>query len=187
MGRNFPAIEFTGKKYPDLAFSNVDRYGQTIVENTRTTFRSATSGSSKTALLAGCISSVCVILALIAIAIFLIMRRKRNFDTETNTSEKVVLYSTVLLQQNDTGDKRDFCSDYTALKEQGGYSFVSLDYEHVVLNPSSACPRVTYAEINKDTNKHENVAHSDDSPNAATEQTQNDDMKALYATVNKNK
>ena len=25
-GRNFPAIEFAGKKSPDLAFSNVDRY-----------------------------------------------------------------------------------------------------------------------------------------------------------------
>ena len=24
--RNFPAIEFAGKKSPDLAFSNVDRY-----------------------------------------------------------------------------------------------------------------------------------------------------------------
>ena len=75
------------------------------------------------------------------------MRRKKNFDTGTNTSEKVVLYRTVSLQQNDTGDKRDFCSDYTALKEQGGYSSVSLHYEHVVLNPSSACPQVTYAEV----------------------------------------
>ena len=27
VGRNFPAIEFAGKKSPDLAFSNVDRYG----------------------------------------------------------------------------------------------------------------------------------------------------------------
>ena len=26
VGRNFPAIEFAGKKSPDLAFSNVDRY-----------------------------------------------------------------------------------------------------------------------------------------------------------------
>ena len=26
MGRNFPAIEFAGKKSPDLAFSFVDRY-----------------------------------------------------------------------------------------------------------------------------------------------------------------
>ena len=25
-GRNFPAIEFAGKKSPDLAFSNVDSY-----------------------------------------------------------------------------------------------------------------------------------------------------------------
>ena len=28
VGRNFPAIEFAGKKSPDLAFSNVDRYGR---------------------------------------------------------------------------------------------------------------------------------------------------------------
>ena len=42
-------------------------------------------------------------------------------------------------------------------------------------------------KFDEDTNKHENVVNSDDSPNAATEQTQNDDMKALYATVNKNK
>ena len=28
VGRNFPAIEFAGKKSPDLAFSNVDRYVQ---------------------------------------------------------------------------------------------------------------------------------------------------------------
>ena len=27
VGRNFPAIEFAGKKSPDLIFSNVDRYG----------------------------------------------------------------------------------------------------------------------------------------------------------------
>ena len=27
-GRNFPAIEFAGKKSPDLAFSNADRYEQ---------------------------------------------------------------------------------------------------------------------------------------------------------------
>ena len=27
VGRNFPAIDFAGKKSPDLAFSNVDRYG----------------------------------------------------------------------------------------------------------------------------------------------------------------
>ena len=27
VGRNFPAIEFAGTKSPDLAFSNVDRYG----------------------------------------------------------------------------------------------------------------------------------------------------------------
>ena len=26
--RNFPAIEFAGKKFPDLAVSNVDRYGK---------------------------------------------------------------------------------------------------------------------------------------------------------------
>ena len=26
-GQNFPAIKFAGKKYPDLAFSNVDSYG----------------------------------------------------------------------------------------------------------------------------------------------------------------
>ena len=32
-GQNFPAIEFAGKKSPDLAFSNVDRYGFTLCLN----------------------------------------------------------------------------------------------------------------------------------------------------------
>ena len=31
-GRNFPAIEFAGKKSPDLAFSNVDRYVVTSLD-----------------------------------------------------------------------------------------------------------------------------------------------------------
>ena len=30
--RNFPAIEFAGKKSPDLAFSNVDRYVFLMIE-----------------------------------------------------------------------------------------------------------------------------------------------------------
>ena len=41
-----------------------------VVENTPTTFRSTTAGSSNSALLAGCISAACVILALITVAIF---------------------------------------------------------------------------------------------------------------------
>ena len=57
----------------------------------------------------------------------------------------------------------------------------------MVLHPSSACPQVTYAEIDKHTNIHENVVNSNDCPNVATEETQNDDVKALYATVNKNR
>ena len=36
VGRNFPAIEFGGKKSPDLAFSNVDRYALPICRNDMT-------------------------------------------------------------------------------------------------------------------------------------------------------
>ena len=32
VGRNFPAIEFAGKKSPDLAFSNVDRYENCVLK-----------------------------------------------------------------------------------------------------------------------------------------------------------
>ena len=158
-----------------------------VVENTSTTFPSSITGSSNLALLAGCISAACVILALIAVAIFLIARRKQSPDSTKKSSEENVHHGTVPLQQEDTSEKRDVSSDYATLKEQGGYSSVPLDYDHMVLHPSSACPQVTYAEIDKHTNIHENVANSNDSPNVATVQTQNDDVKALYATVNKNR
>ena len=41
MGRNFPAIEFAGKKSPHLAFSNVDRYDACTVarEDAKRNFR----------------------------------------------------------------------------------------------------------------------------------------------------
>ena len=35
-GRNFPAIEFAGKKSLDLAFSNVDRYERSSYRNQAT-------------------------------------------------------------------------------------------------------------------------------------------------------
>ena len=35
VGRNFPAIEFAGTKFPDLTFSSVDRYvGLCFIETT---------------------------------------------------------------------------------------------------------------------------------------------------------
>ena len=116
----------------------------------------------------------------------LIVRKKRSSDSTKKPNENDVHYSTVLLQHEDTSEKRDFYFDYAILEEQGGYSSVPLDYDQVDLHPSSACPQVTYAEIDRHTNIHENV-DSNDSSNASTEQTQNDDVKVLYATVNKNR
>ena len=155
-----------------------------VVENTPITFRSTTAGSSNTALLAGCISAACVIFALIAVAIFLIVRRKRSPDSTKKTSEKDVFYSIIPVQHEGTGEKTDF-SDYATLEEEGGYSTVQPDYDRLVLNSSPACPQVTYAEVEKDTTNNENVVNSNDSLNTSAEQTPNDDVKALYATVNK--
>ena len=156
-----------------------------VVESTPTTFRSTTAGSNNPALLAGCISAACLILVLIAVAVFLIVRKKRSPDSSKKSSEKDVYYNVVPLQRKDTGEKTDF-SDYATLEEQGKYSTVQSDYDRLVLNPSSACPQVTRAEVGKDTKKYENV-NSKDSPNASPKQTPNDDVKALYATVNKNR
>ena len=125
------------------------------VENTPTTFRSTTTGSNNTALLAGCISAAFVILVLIAVAIFLIVRKKRNHDSGKKSSEKDVSYYTIPLQQEDTGEKRDFSSDYATVEEKRGYSSVPLDSDYVILNSFSACPQAMYAEIDKDSNKHE--------------------------------
>ena len=58
-------------------------------------------------------------------------------------------YYTVPLQQEDTGEKRDFSSDYATVEEQGRYSTVPLDSDYVVLNSSSACPQAMYAEIDR--------------------------------------
>ena len=129
-----------------------------VVENTPTTFRLTTAGSSNTALLAGCISAACVILALIAVAVFLIVKRKRSPDSTKQPSEKDVYYSTIPLQHEVSGKKRDVSSDYATLEEQGGYSTVQPDFDRLVLNSSSACPQVTYAEVEKDTTKYENFA-----------------------------
>ena len=159
-----------------------------VVENTPTTFRSTAAGISNTALLTGCISAAFVILALIAVAIFLIVRRKRSPDftkKPKKKTEKDVYYSTIPLQPEVSGEKRDVSSDYATLEEERGYSTVQPDFDHLVLNSLSACPQVTSAEVEKDTAKYENVVNSNDSPNTLAEQTPNDDVKALYATVNK--
>ena len=155
-----------------------------VVENSSIGFQSTTVGSSNTLLLASCISAACVILALIAVAIFLIVKKKRNHNSGKNPNEKVEYYCTAPLRQEDTGRIKDFSSDYATVEEEEGYSSVPLDYDHLVLNPSSACPQAMYSEVDKEIRKPENV-DSDDSSNAAPEQ--NEDVKALYATVNKNR
>ena len=83
------------------------------------------------------------------------MRKKRNHDSGKKSSEKDVSYYTVPLQQEDTGEERDFSSDYATVEEQGGYSTVPLDSDYEVLNSSSASLQAMYAEIDKDSNKHE--------------------------------
>ena len=66
-------------------------------------------------------------------------------------------YNTIPLQQEVSCEKTDF-SDYATLEEEGGYSTVQPDFDRLVLNSSSACPQVTYAEVEKDTTKYESFA-----------------------------
>ena len=78
--------------------SRIPKTLDNVVENTFTTFPSSITGSSNLALLAGCISATCVILALIAVAIVLIARKKRSSDSTKKPSEENVHHNTVPLQ-----------------------------------------------------------------------------------------